>query len=84
MISRYTIGLPYFNLRTMVQPQIRIVPNQLESNAYIPSVRLPRDELPTVIEVYGNGLLKYCSASNNDYNGIFFQLIWLDEYMTTN
>lgn len=46
MISRYTIGLPYFNLRTMVQPQIRIVPDQLESNANIPSVRLPRDELP--------------------------------------
>lgn len=55
VIYRYTIGLPYFNLRTMVQPQIRTAPDQLESNANIPSVRLPRDELPTVIEVYGNG-----------------------------
>lgn len=29
--------------------------HRLESNANIPSARLPRDELPTVIEVYGNG-----------------------------
>jgi len=39
----------------MVQPQIRIVSTRLELNANIPSVRLPRDKLPTVIEVYGNG-----------------------------